>query len=175
MVKENHKWDFKHVKHLCGTGRLYVRLNVPEYTLESPDEESKSAENDCDGIEMLSQVVSQPIVEPDSYRRFPQVPIEASTSRESQSAFIDKSINSLSSIFTNTSREVVRESVLAYQNIELAADALSQDMVEKKPEENKDVPKILSILYSFPLFISVFVYIDRYFLFLSEIQNISNV
>ena len=81
----------------------------------------------------------------------------------------------MSSIFTNTSREVVRESVLAYQKIELAADALSQDMVEKKPEENKDVPKILSILYSFPLFISVLVYIDRYFLFLSEMQNISNV
>lgn len=81
----------------------------------------------------------------------------------------------MSSIFTNTSREVVRESVLAYHKIELAADALSQDMVEKKPEENKDVPKILSILYSFPLFISVLVYIDRYFLFLSEMQNISNV
>lgn len=117
---------------------------MPEYTLESPDEESESAENDRDGIEMLSQEVSQPIVEPDSCRRFPQVPIEASTSRESQSAFIENSVNSLSAIFTNTSREVVRESVLAYQNIELAADALSQDMVEKKPEEKKDVPQILS-------------------------------
>ena len=31
VVKENHKWDYKHVKHLCGThlcgtGRLYVRV-----------------------------------------------------------------------------------------------------------------------------------------------------
>ena len=74
------------------------------------------------------------------------MPMEASTSGESQSAFIDDSINSLSSIFTNTSHEAVRESVLAYQNIELAADALSQDMVEQQLEENKDVPQILSEL-----------------------------
>lgn len=28
IVKKEHKWDFKHVKNLCGTGRLYVRLNI---------------------------------------------------------------------------------------------------------------------------------------------------
>ena len=48
--------------------------------------------------------------------------------------------------FSNTNSEVVRESVLAYQNIELAADALSRDMGEQHPEENKDVPQILSEL-----------------------------
>jgi len=26
IVKDNHTWDFSHVKHLCGNGRLYVRL-----------------------------------------------------------------------------------------------------------------------------------------------------
>ena len=82
------------------------------------------------------------MVQPDSDRRFPQVPVEASTSRESQSVLID--VNSLSSIFTNTSRKVIRESVLAYQNIKLAADALSRDMGEQHPEENKDVPQMLS-------------------------------
>ena len=76
----------------------------------------------------------------------PQVPNEASTSRESQSSLIDDSVDSLSSIFTNTSRETVRESVLAYQNIELAADALSQDIFKEQPEENKDVHQILNKL-----------------------------
>ena len=33
LVKEDHVWDFKHVKHLCGTGRLYLRLNVCKDTL----------------------------------------------------------------------------------------------------------------------------------------------
>ena len=32
VVEENHKWNFKHVKHLCGTGRLYVRLNLAQET-----------------------------------------------------------------------------------------------------------------------------------------------
>ena len=33
-------WDFKHVKHLCGTGRLYVRLNVSKDTLVEDEEGS---------------------------------------------------------------------------------------------------------------------------------------
>jgi hypothetical protein len=28
VVKEGHKWDYAHVKHLCGAGKLYVRLNT---------------------------------------------------------------------------------------------------------------------------------------------------
>lgn len=36
--------------------------------------------------------------------------------------------------------------MLAYQNIELPADALSRDMGEQYPEENKDVPQIWSEL-----------------------------
>ena len=146
VVKENHKWDFKHVKHLCGTGRLYVRLNVPEYTLESPDEETESTESVCEETGMSSQQAFQPNVQPDSHRMIPQVPNEVSTSRESQSSLIDDSVDSLSSIFTNTSRETVREYVLAYQNIELAADALSQDIFKEQPEENKDVHQILNKL-----------------------------
>ena len=27
VVKENHLWDYAHVKHLCGAGKLYVRLD----------------------------------------------------------------------------------------------------------------------------------------------------
>ena len=77
-------------------------------------------------------------VQPDSRGRFPWVPIEASTSEESQSTVIDENDNSLASIFTNISREVVRESVLAYQNSEIAAYALSHDIVQERPRENED-------------------------------------
>ena len=62
------------------------------------------------------------------YQQFNQIPIEGSH----RSTFIDDSDNSLSSTFTNISREVVTESVLAYQNSELAAYALSQDIVKGK-------------------------------------------
>ena len=30
VIKTGFKWDFAHVKNLCGQGRLYVRLNVPK-------------------------------------------------------------------------------------------------------------------------------------------------
>ena len=33
VVKKEHVWGFKHVKHLCGAGRSYVRLNVSKDTL----------------------------------------------------------------------------------------------------------------------------------------------
>ena len=33
VIKDDHKWDFKHIKHLCGNGRLYVRLNVPKHEM----------------------------------------------------------------------------------------------------------------------------------------------
>ncbi|XP_068734773.1 uncharacterized protein [Montipora capricornis] len=45
VVKAGHKWDFAHVKNLCGQGRLYVKLNVSKDELlnrgNSDDELSK--------------------------------------------------------------------------------------------------------------------------------------
>ena len=45
VVKTGHKWDFAHVKNLCGQGRLYVKLNVSKGELlnrgDSDDELSK--------------------------------------------------------------------------------------------------------------------------------------
>ena len=32
-MKDSHKWNFKYVKYLCGTGQLYVRLNVVQQSL----------------------------------------------------------------------------------------------------------------------------------------------
>ena len=37
VIKCGHKWDFKHVKHLCGSGKLYVRLNGSNNTLVADD------------------------------------------------------------------------------------------------------------------------------------------
>ena len=46
VIKTGFKWDFAHVKNLCGQGRLYVRLNVPKDELlergNSDDELSKT-------------------------------------------------------------------------------------------------------------------------------------
>ena len=42
VVKDTHKWDFKHVKHLCGTGRLSVCLNVDQQSLILTEEDDNS-------------------------------------------------------------------------------------------------------------------------------------
>ena len=40
VTKKGHTWGFDHVKHLCGTGKLYVRLNIAKETLnENEDDE----------------------------------------------------------------------------------------------------------------------------------------
>ena len=45
VIKTGHRWDFVHIKNLCGQGRLYVKLNVPKAELlkrgNSDDELSK--------------------------------------------------------------------------------------------------------------------------------------
>ena len=40
VVKEGHTWDCAHVKHLCGAGKLYVRLNVSKDIIMEKDDGS---------------------------------------------------------------------------------------------------------------------------------------
>ena len=43
IVRENHKWNFKHVKNLCGNGRLYLRLNCVCSELVASDIDTTTA------------------------------------------------------------------------------------------------------------------------------------
>ena len=42
IVKDNHSWDFSHVKHICGNGRLHVR-----FITHNIDEVSGKARDKC--------------------------------------------------------------------------------------------------------------------------------
>ena len=55
VVKENHKWNFKHVTHLCGTGRLYVRLNVAQETLVTSDDEQGDQHESQSSVQAVNQ------------------------------------------------------------------------------------------------------------------------
>ena len=35
IVKESFKWDYKHIKQLCGQGKLYICLNIPKECIEA--------------------------------------------------------------------------------------------------------------------------------------------
>ena len=139
VVKENHKWNFKHVTHLCGTGRLYVRLNVAQETLVTSDDEQGDQHESQSSV----QAVNQPNVQGVSSGGM-QVgvtdEVECYSSpqwsyQSVDSSFIDNDVESLLSIFTSASRETVRESLLTYQDIELAADALSESTVKKEAKD----------------------------------------
>ena len=148
VVKENHKWDFKHVKHLCGTGRLYVRLNVSQDTLIASDDERNDETEEYDKQPKFQSHTSASMEagvsgEADSNRSSSQMPNESSNPTPIDDS--DDGLAYLSSIFTRESRETLRESLMQYQNIELAAEALSEKIVRKETHD-EDVHQILNRL-----------------------------
>lgn len=156
VVKENHKWNFKHVKHLCGTGRLYVRLNVAQETLVTSDDEEGDEHESTESQTSVQAVNNQPSVQGVTYSSGGSMQVGATDEVECDSSprwsyqsvdssFIDNGVESLSSIFTSASRETVRDSLLTYQDIGLAADALSESTV-KKEAKDESVHQILNRL-----------------------------
>ena len=150
VVKDDHKWDFKHIKHLCGKGRLYVRLNVSKDTLFDVDtdiDQTDSVESDDGqkertletslGAEIQpfhSEIRHQPEsnveqLGPDISVADPQQGTSGAASRcfhVEDSIFIQDGLNSLSNIFPNKRRELLEESLMVHQNLEAAANYLSE-------------------------------------------------
>ena len=143
VVKDDHKWDFKHIKHLCGNGRLYVRLNVPKHTLVSlsDDEEMVHDAHDADNVQPSELRAAGPGMsasEPQPGTSVgglhsgtsagepqPGTSMSGSTDVE-ESAFIQDGLRSLLTIFPNTRTEILRESLIVHQDIEAAANSLSE-------------------------------------------------
>ena len=57
VVKEGYKWDFRHVKNLCGQGRLYVQLTVPSDDLAEIDNSDEDGELDTGTSPLASSPV----------------------------------------------------------------------------------------------------------------------
>ena len=60
VVTEYHQWDFDHVKYVCGTGRIYVRLTIDreEITGEMHDEITGEQNNIGLSVSVGAQSVS---------------------------------------------------------------------------------------------------------------------
>lgn len=102
VVKEDHKWDYAHVKHLCGAGKLYVRLNVSKDVLVS---EIKEIGEDLEEPPVID--LSQP-----------------STSSGKRS--IDSKIDSLAVLFPSTKRSDIAHAIMINDDIDSAASHLSE-------------------------------------------------
>ncbi|PFX23509.1 Retrovirus-related Pol polyprotein [Stylophora pistillata] len=145
VVKENHKWNFKHVKHLCATGPLYVRLNVSQETLVTSDDEIEGDQHESTKSQSSVQAVNnQPNVlgvSSGSMQVGATDEVECYSSpqwsyQSVDSSFIDNGVESLSSIFTSASRETVRDSLLTYQDIGLPSDALSESTMKEAKDDS---------------------------------------
>ena len=117
IVKEDHKWDFKHVKNLCGNGRLYARLNCVCSELVASDINPTTAipsspvpQSNTSGEEHTTTIYLCPV----------NTTTKLSTS-------VSNDVEYLSKVFPNTQREVVRETVLGSQDIDSAAAPLCDE------------------------------------------------
>ena len=121
VVKESHCWDYAHIKHLCGARKLYVWLNV------SRDIISEDSHNNT---------VNLPPVLTGSLPGANQPPINSSApSSTSGSAFIDESISSLSTLVPNATRHGIQDTLIQYDNLDMAAESLSdQNCTEASTE-----------------------------------------
>ena len=69
-VKSGYKWDFSHVKNLCGQGRLYVRLNVPRSVVEARDEtDSELLKPACPSLASSSSMSTPQLPGPTSVQK----------------------------------------------------------------------------------------------------------
>ena len=73
VVKTGHRWDFVHVKHLCGNGRLYVRL-VTSASRENIEQKDGTLATGSENV------VSSPSHATASFVRLCNAPNSASTS-----------------------------------------------------------------------------------------------
>ena len=102
------------MKHLCGQGKLYVRLNVSKEILVGSEETDEEPEKE----EAASNVgPTPPII---------NITDDQEQSTSAGSSFFDESLASLSVIFPEEDVNIVRDTLIRYEDLELPAHALSE-------------------------------------------------
>ena len=100
VVKKGHTWDYAHVKHLCGSGKLYVRLNVSKDIIMDEDTESDD---------------EQP----------PLIDLSLPTTSSGISC-VDSKIASLTALFPIANQSDIADAVTVYDNVDSAAEYLTE-------------------------------------------------
>lgn len=125
VVKESHKWDYGHVKHLCGNGRLYVRLltaDREEISAQRPKVEiggNPSVATCSQNVSTSGSRVST-LLHP--------APSTSATMTSGDEGVdissIQQKINNLSAVFPSIPLEVVRNAITTHGSIDSAVNAL---------------------------------------------------
>jgi len=120
VVKENHTWDYAHVKHLCGAGKLYVRLNISKDVIGCASDDSDSSLPT-----MLSTTNDRPICSastPPPIVADDEVHVPTTSSGVSH---MDRDMSSLTVLFPDAKLSDIRDALIQYGSLELAAEKLS--------------------------------------------------
>jgi len=118
VVKENHAWDYAHVKHLCGAGKLYVRLNISKDVIGCASDDSDSS---------LLTIMSTPNDRPISSASTspPIVADDEVPTTSSGVSHMDGDISSLTVLFPDAKLSDIRDALIQCGSLELAAEKLS--------------------------------------------------
>ena len=122
VVKENHLWDYAHVKHLCGAGKLYVRLDICKDVISvtsSDDSDSTSLPVMLPPTDYRPQACSTST--PRSVAVDDEVP-----STSSGVSLMDENISSLTVLFAEAKLSEIRDTLIQCGSLELAAEKLSE-------------------------------------------------
>ena len=124
VVKEGHKWDYAHVKHLCGAGKLYVRLNTNKDIITEEDVGIDFEQSPLIDLSHPSTSSGEQSID----TKIEQSPLidlsQPSTSSGEQS--IDTKIASLAALFPNAKQSDITHAVMIYDSLDSAAGYLSE-------------------------------------------------
>ena len=166
IVKDNHAWDFSHVKHLCGNGRLYVRLithNIDEVSGKARDkcqeETAPATGSNVDLCNTSSGATLEPVDETSESSAQPPCSIDDDDhddllrpSGAINSMLDQERVENLSMMFPRIPRDVIRNAVVTK----------SRGMREKlKVDPADEVMDVYSYYKSsdFDPFIPIFIYL----------------
>ena len=117
VVKEAHLWDFAHVKHLCGNGRLYVRLVTSRKDIEHTEHKDSTLTASSEDVVSPANSASVTTLEVDDDEEdLPEFRANLLTT--------DEKVARIAAVFPGIPLNVIRGAVHAHGSIERAVNAL---------------------------------------------------
>ena len=137
VVKENHAWDYAHVKHLCGAGKLYVRLNISKDVIGCASDDSDSSL-----LTMLLTTNDRPV---SSGSTPPPIVVDEEVPTTSSGvSHIGGDTSSLTVLFPDAKLSDIRDALIQCGSLELAAEKLSDKAATcKQSGVCMDAPQVL--------------------------------
>lgn len=117
VVKEAHLWDFAHVKHLCGNGRLYVRLVTSRKDIEHTEHKDSTLTASSEDVVSPANSASVTTLEVDDDEEdLPEFRANLLTT--------DEKVARIAAVFPGIPLNVIRGAFHAHGSIERAVNAL---------------------------------------------------